>query len=371
MSLKAKIIILFIIAIIGGALAWFFFGGIDCIALKVDRTDAVKGVTVTGIVRSVEDVDITTEATGIIQKIFISTGADVEKGQVLAVLDKQEILGEFKAAQARIEAAQSRLSRNIIEYEDAIQDEERYEKLYRVGAVSKRQVEERTLRRQSLEEQMQEDRRQIEATRGELAAVQGRLENYTITAPVTGIITEKFVSTGDLVSPQQPLFRLVSPADIYLSTDVEEDELDIIQPGQNALVIFDAYPDRVFTEQVFYISRQVNPLTGTFEARITRPKETEMKILVGMTLDATIIQQQFNNVMIIPSDFILEEGNKTYVFKQANSFADKTEIKTKMFDNNRVLIEEGLKEGEVILKRVDEGKLKDGTKIKIKEVRGE
>lgn len=370
MNLKVKIFLILIILVLTGLLLWFFFGGVDCIALKVDRKDAVKGITVTGTVKSVEDVDVTTDVTGIIEIIHVKTGEEVVKNQELARLDRDEIKEEVEAARARLEAAQARVDREIVELEDAELDEKRYKELFEVGAVSKREEEERTLRREKLEEQIKEDKRQIEAAQAELAAAKARLENYIIKAPVSGTVTEKFVSTGDIVSPQQPLLRLVSPEDIYLSTEVEEDELDSVQPEQNALVIFDAYPDRVFTEEVYYVSRQVNPLTGTFEARITKP-ETETKILVGMTIDATIILKEFKNVLIIPSDFLLEEDNKTFVFKKVNYFADKTEVVTRIFDNNRVLVEAGLEEGDVILKRMDTGKLKDGTKIKVKEFRGE
>jgi len=369
MSLKKKILAVVIFIFIVGLAIWFFTGGVPCIALEVHRQDAVKGVSVTGSVSSSEDVQVTTRVTAIIEQILVQSGDNVKKGQVLAYLDRDEVLGQVSATEARVRSAQANLERSRVEYQDARSDEQRYRRLFELGAVSKRALEERTLRRTQLEDTINQSQSDIEAAQGELASTRGDLENYIIKAPVSGIITDKFVSTGDVVSPQQPLFRLVAPEKIYLRMEVEENELDSVQVGQNALVIFDAYPDKVFKEKIFRISREVNPVTGTFEARITKPAENKEKVLVGMTLDATIILEEYKNVMIIPSDFVTQENNKTFVFKKVNYFAKKAEIKTQVFDNNRVLVEEGLKEEEVILKRIGTGRLKDNAKIQVKEVR--
>lgn len=371
MSLKAKVILIFIIIALAVFAIWFFYAGVETVAIRVKKQDAVKGITVTGNVKSTEDVDVTAEVTSIIEKILVSTGADVVKGQVLAQLDTSEIIGKVEAAKARVKTAEAQLKRERVELEDAILDEKRYKKLYELGAVSKREYEERELRRERLEEIVILDKKQIDVAEGELGSIKATLELYTIRASVSGIIADKFISTGDLVSPQQPLFRLVSPEDIYLSVEVEEDELDEVELGQNALVIFDAYPEKVFEGKIFLISRQVNPLTGTFEARITKPDENKFKVLVGMTLDATIILEEFQDVMIIPADFVEIEQNKSYVYKNVGSFALRNEIESKIFDNNRVIVTKGLNVGDVILKRVGTGKLKDNQKVKIKEFKNE
>lgn len=366
MSLTKKIIAVVFFMAMALFPAWFFLGGVGCSALKIGKENAVKGVTVTGTVKTTEDVEITVTITGIIEELIVVAGDSVEQNQVLARLDRSKFNKEVAAARSKLETARITLRKNEFDLEDARLDEERYEKLFELGAVSKRELEERTLKRQRLKELLSENEKQIKTVEANLGAIEAVIKNYVVRAPISGIITDQFVSTGDLVSPQQPLFRLIGPEDIYLGTEVEEDELDLVQEGQKAIVIFDAYPEQVFNEEVYYISKQVNPLTGTFEARITRPVENGAKILVGMTLDATIIQEELENVIIIPSEFVLEENNSAYVFKQSNSFAKKILIKTKIFDNNRVLVEEGLKEGDIILKRTDTGKLKNNTKIKIK-----
>ncbi len=366
MSLKIKIFVIITFIIIAAIYVWYFFCGTETVGLEVERKDAVKAVTVTGTVVSSEDIDVTTEITGIIEKLYVGTNDFVEKGQILATLDNDEAVSDVKAAMARLSQMKFQLRKTKLEYEDANLDEERYEELFGVGAVSKREVEERQLRTKRLAEQIQENIRQIEASQAELSAAKSRLEDHIIRAPVSGYITDKFVSTGSVVSPQQPAYRLVAPEDIYLRAEVEENEIDLVRTGQTALVIFDAYPEKVFNQEVYLVTREVNPLTGTFEARITKPEEENVQVLVGMTFDSNIILNKVDDVIIIPADFIREENNRMFVFKLKGSFAEKVEIEAVSFDNNRILVEEGLKEGDVIIKRTDTGRLKHGMKIKFK-----
>ncbi len=370
MSLKKKIIALIIIitaALFAGW--WYFLSGANTVALQVKRQNAIKGITVTGNVESLEDVQITAEVTSRIEQMIVRTGDSVEKGQILAYLDREDLAGEVDAARARIQVLQEQLQRVRVQYQDAESDEERYKDLYDQGAVSKRDLEERTLKKLELDESIDQLQSEITAARGEFKAVKGRFDDYIIKAPISGIITDSYVSTGDIVTPQQILYRLVDPETIYLEADVEENELDAVRVGQKTLVIFDAYPDEIFVEQIYLISQEVNPVTGTFEARIYKPDTQERSILVGMTFDATIIVKEYKNILIIPADFVEIDNSDSYIYKLSNNFAVKTPVKTEFFDNNYVKVLEGAKEGEIILKKADKGKLTDNAKVKIVEYR--
>jgi len=199
---------------------------------------------------------------------------------------------------------------------------------------------------------------------GDTEAAKARLDNYVITAPVSGIITDRILHIGDIASPTSPIVRLVVPGLIYLSMEVEENEMKFIKKGQNALAVFDAYPEKVFKCSVKEIVKQVNPATGTFEVKLTKPIE-KINLNVGMTLDATIITNKYKNIIVIPTEFITQKNNETYVFTQFGFWARKTYIKIDNFDNNRTKIISGLKKGDVILKSVEKNKLKNNNHIKI------
>jgi len=108
----------------------------------------------------------------------------------------------------------------------------------------------------------------------------------------------------------------------------------------------------------------VNPATGTFETKLTYP-DKPVKLKVGMTLDATIITNKFKNIIIIPTDYIIQKKNETYVFKKFKFWAIKAPIKVENFDNNRTEVISGLKTGDIILKSIEKNKLKNYKHIKI------
>lgn len=418
----AVLLILFIL--------WFVFDGVPVHGYKVTRQDAVKGVAVTGTVKSIEDVLVTSGIIGVIDKFYIKEGDYVKQNQLIATLVRKEQLGDLESVHGRLETAywelqdlltepryqeverqkdvvsaakdkisglKYNLKRTEIDLTDARIDEDRYKLLEKSGAVTKREREQKTLRRRELEATIGETKQQINQAGAELSqemqtlsltiqkikeqqinaakgklksamgdtiATEGVFENYIITAPVSGIITKRLLHTGDTISPTSPIVRIVVPELIYLGMEVEENQLEFIKKGQKALAVFDAYPERVFNCSVRDIVKQVNPATGTFETKLTKPR-SNVKINVGMTVDATIITGKYKNVIVIPTEFIFQKDNKSYVFRKFGFWAVKTSVKTENFDNNRTKIISGIKSGDVILKSIEKNKLKGSEHIKI------
>jgi len=430
MNKKQKIISIVAAVLIILFILWFILDGVPVEAYKISPQDALKGVTVTGTVKSREDVLVTSSIIGNIDKFYIKEGDYVQAGQLIATLVRKTEFGNLESAQGALDTAfwdledlltepreqqvtiaktevdkvkqkfsilEFTIRRAKLDLEDAKIDEERYKTLEEAGAVSKRELEQKTLKRKELENTVGETQEQIHVTMDELIqakadlsltiqkikiqqikaakgklksaeggikSAEGNLENLIITAPVSGIIVDRILHIGDIASPTSPIARLIVPELIYLSMEVEENELKFIKKGQDVLAIFDAYPDKVFECSVKEIVKQVNPLTGTFEVKLTRP-EKNINLTVGMTVDATIITGKYKNIIIIPTDFVIQKEGKTYVFTQFGFWARKTYIKIDNFDNNRTKIISGLKKGDVILKSVERNKLKDNNHIKI------
>ncbi|HBG47969.1 MAG TPA: hypothetical protein DDW90_00340 [Cyanobacteria bacterium UBA9971] len=430
MNNKQKIIYITAAVLLILFVLWFIFDGVPVEAYKIIPQDAIKGVTVTGTVKSREDTLVASSIIGNIDKFYIKEGDYVKAGQLIATLVRTEQVGDVESAIGRFDTAyweledllteprrqeveiakaevdktkqklsilQFTIGRTRLDLQDAKIDEERYKTLEEAGAVSTRELEQKTLRKKELEKTLGETqeqihvsmdeikqakenlsltlqkikRQQVEAAKGRMKTAMGdteaakaRLDNYVITAPVSGIITDRILHIGDIASPTSPIVRLIVPELIYLSMQVEENELKFIKKGQDAFAVFDAYPDKVFECSVKEIVKQVNPLTGTFEVKLTRP-EKKINLAVGMTVDATIITGKYKNIIIIPTDFVIQKEGKTYVFTQFGFWARKTYIKIDNFDNNRTKVISGLKKGEVILKSVERNKLKENNHIKI------
>ncbi|EKE04483.1 MAG: efflux transporter, RND family, MFP subunit [uncultured bacterium] len=302
--------------------------------------------------------------------------------------------------QGNIGVLQQELQRARVQLQEAVTEEQRLQRLYQLGAVSLRELETALFARAQLEEQIgaienqieaaqarliqarqnlnlvqegatQEQiraaRGQVQAARGGVQSTLGRVENYIVRAPVTGYIVEKIRDIGEVASPTNPIARLVTPEALYLSTQVEENELGSIKAGQTVYVIFDAYPDRTFTGKVIQVSKNVDPITGTFEAKVSVPAQKGLPVLVGMTGDATIIIQRVENAIIIPEEFIYTENQRKYVLRKKGNEAIKTYITGVTFDNNRFMVTKGLCKGDVIVTGTEDKKVEPGNRIKVVE----
>jgi len=432
MNNKIKIVLIILAIILILLLLFLSLFTREVKAYKAIKNDAIKGITVTGTVKASDDVEVTTRITARLDKLLVSDGDYVKKGDLIAILKRDENLGDLKSAKGRLYTAQSelnnlltepreqnvsiararereviqrlqglhfRLKRNKVDLKDAQREEKRFKALYEAGAVSEREYLQVKLVRDELIQTIGETEEeidiqheqlkiakqdlslalnnikpeQIEAAQGRVVSAKGELDsslaelnNYLIRAPKDGYIADSFLDPGEIVSPSNPVVRLIVEESIYLGADVEENSINLLKKGQKALVIFDAYPEKVFESNIYFLDKLVNPETGTFEAKIKTPYKFSYKLLTGMTFDATIIINSFKNVIILPSDFVFKEEGNFFVFKKVGFWAKKTIIKAKEFDNGRIRVLSGIEQGDVVLKGLDSQKLKNHQLIKIR-----
>ena len=311
---------------------------------------------------------------------------------------------EIARAQVReirqnVEALSNQLEQNRIQLSDIQSEESRLRHLYEQGAVSFREYERTknqraqiqqtvsvstnqiqlqqarlTQARQNLSltlagpktEQIQAAQGQVITARGGTQSAEGLLDNYTLRAPISGYVTQKLLDKGEIASSTSSVLRMVAPDSIYLAAEIEETQLQDIKAGQTAFSIFDAYPAKAFKSSVYEVIKDVNPISGTFIAKVRIPY-TGLPVMAGMTADITIVVREIKNIVIIPTEFIQIQNKKQYVYKKIGNKSKKTYINAIIFDNNRSQVLSGLNTNDVIVKGYNGKKLKDDKKIKIKE----
>jgi len=411
-------------------LAWTF-GKIKVEAFRIKRIDSTKGVTITGTVQSPEDVGIEASFTAKIKKMLVDKGYFVKKGQILSILDKQEVIGNLITSEGQLESSkaqvknletepriqqaniaksqleenqnninvtQQELIKTKVQLKDALSDETRNLKLYQEGAVSFRDYEKTANLRKELQagvesinqqiqaaksrlnqakqnlslilagtksEQIEAAKAQVKSAVGGIQSTEGRLDNYTIRAPFNGYIAQKIMDVGEVTSTTSPIMRLIKPDNLYINAQVEENQMKDIQLGQNAIIVFDAYPGEMFTGEVFLVSKNVDPITGTFDVRIRLPIIKNRPIVVGMTSDVTVITKKIQKGIIIPAEFVSIQNKKKYVFVKKGNTAVKTYIDCYKFSNDKFIVTKGLKENAIIVKSLDTKKLHPNDRVKI------
>jgi RND family efflux transporter MFP subunit len=244
-------------------------------------------VHTTGILFTSEELKLSFKTGGIVAKIFVREGDKVRKGDLLASLNLLEI--NANAEQAKIG------------YDKAVRDYIRAENLLKEGAT--------TL------EKKQNAETAMNIAKNSLEIAQFNLQHSRIDAPDNGIIMKQFVKENELVSSGYPVF-LFGYSGKYWKVEAGLPDRDIIKinPGDSAVVRFDAYPGVRFSAMVDQVGEMSNPYTGTYEAELTL-KDAGYRLVSGFVASADIFPSVKKSCTMVPVGSIVEaDGLHGYIY---------------------------------------------------------
>ena len=303
-------------------------------------------------------VDIKPQVSGNIVGIFFRDGQQVRKGQKLYEIDQQQYSAAVEQAKANLAVAQANLNK-------AQQDADRYQDLAKDSAIA----------RQTLDHAIADldaNKRQVEAAKANVAAVQTNLNYSIIYAPFDGTIGISQVKVGTAVYPQS-LLNSVSTDD-PMAVDIAIDQAEIpmftryFEKGTKAQdSLFSAVlPDgSVYSRQgtLYTLDRSVDPTTGTLRARITFPNPKN-ELRAGLTTNIRVRHEAGDSSLLIPYKAVVEQLGEYFVYLADNgrAFQKKVTLGTKI--NDKIVIRGGIKPGdEVVTDGVQ--KLRDSIAIQV------
>lgn len=231
-------------------------------------------------------VSVSPKVAGQIDKVLVIDNQPVKKDDIVAIIDQEDYkvkLAQAKAAYERAILNQSNAKANLnaanSEIELAQRDVERYENLYKAGAVSKQTLDkaknnlEAVKARQTIAEQSifssnpaqnaKVADADLNALKAQLDAAQLALDYTYIKAPIDGTVSNKRVETGMMVQPGTPLFTIV-PNEVWVVANYKETQLEKIQKNQEVDIKIDAYPHKVFKGRVDSIQRASGAKSSLF-----------------------------------------------------------------------------------------------------------
>lgn len=299
-------------------------------------------------------VTATSEGMGKCTRVLVDEGDRVNAGDVLAELDKEELNAQLRSANAQLQKLKS--------------DYDRSKQLFEEGLAAKAEYDNA---RYSYEQQ--------------LAAVnqqQVQLDNMTIRAPITGVVTIRHIQQGDLVSSGAPAFDIVDTNSYILTINPPEQLLPRVEKGQKALVAIDAIKGDDFEAKVRRINPAVDPATGTVKVTLDFSNDIMSKLRESAFARVRLVLDTREDALLVPKDAVIEENARKYVFiiepddevspeDTAPSDADgeimiatRVEVKTGLEDNAKVEIVEGIDEHSPIV-TVGQQTLKSGSEVKL------
>ena len=259
---------------------------------KVERQNIQTTITATGTIEPVTSVTVGTQVSGIVSKLYVDYNSVVKKGQVIAELDKTNLISELNTARANLSSAESSAT-----YEQA--NYNRYKTLYDKGLVSADEYENALLSYQKAKEQ-------VNTSRESVRKAQTNLGYATITSPIDGVVLSKAVEEGQTVAASfntPELFTIAQDlTDMRVIADIDEADIGGVKEGQRVTFTVDAYPEDKFEGAVTQVRQQATTESNvvTYEVVISAPNN-DLKLKPGLTANVTIYTMEKNDVLAVPS----------------------------------------------------------------------
>ena len=289
-------VVVAIVAIIAVAV-WAFSGGkkeqqISFDTAPVASANIQNSITATGTIEPVTSVTVGTQVSGIVSKLYVDYNSVVKKGQVIAELDKTNLLSELATAKTQLATAQSQLSYQTANYK-------RYQTLFQKGLVAADDYDNAKLSyRQAVE--------QVASAKEEVQRAQTNLGYATITSPIDGVVLSKSVEEGQTVAASfstPELFTIAQDlTNMQVVADVDEADIGDVKEGERVSFTVDAYPDDTFEGTVKQVRQEATTTNNvvTYEVVISAPN-ADLKLKPGLTANVTIYTAERKGVLAVPS----------------------------------------------------------------------
>ena len=293
---------------------WLLSGGkkeekVSFETAKIEKQDIHTSITATGTIEPVTSVTVGTQVSGIVAKLYVDYNSVVKKGQVIAELDKTNLISELNRAKADLSSAQSTLN-----YETA--NFKRYQTLFDKGLVSANDYENAQLT-------YDKARQTVASSRESVQKAQTNLGYATITSPIDGVVLSKSVEEGQTVAASfntPELFTIAQDlTDMRVIADIDEADIGGVKEGQHVSFTVDAFPDDKFEGYVTQVRQQATTSSNvvTYQVVISAPNK-DLKLMPGLTANVTIFTLELNNVLAVPTkalrftpnEALLQEGQQ-------------------------------------------------------------
>lgn len=299
------------------------------------RADIYAVYSGTAPIEAFAEADVIAKVEGELKELLVEEGDDVTKGQIMARLDGDRLRLELSESQARLRKMQRDFQRN--------------KELQAKGLISEGDFE-----------KIQYDLEALEAANN-LASLE--LDYTQIRAPITGVVSQRFVKRGNTARVGDRLFRVTSFDPLVAYLFAPEREYRQLSPGQPVIIEIDALPDQQILAEVSRVSPVIDPDTGTFKITV-EISDSERRIKPGMFARISIVYDHHANALQVPRGAIVGDDQATSVFVVKDGVAHRKAVQTGFSQKGMIEITAGLTDGEQVI-TVGQVGLKDESGVTI------
>jgi cobalt-zinc-cadmium efflux system membrane fusion protein len=284
-------------------------------------------------------------AIGRVQKLFVTPGSSISKGQPLIAFDYVE-LGELQNSYAKARAAAEVTEAAL----------KRAEHLSTIGALPRSEYEKRKADHENSLAEVKDiefklSRYNVSSARltesGNLQ--ESKITNSVLRSPRSGVLIKFEAAEGEVVDPEHELFVIADLSRIWVEANVHETDMSLIKVGQNAEIHSDAYAGQTFSGKITKIGDVLDVETRTVKVRceVLNP-QTLLKL--EMFVHATIPTSQTRKALLVPSIAVQEIDHKPVVFvRKDDQHFEKRNIQTGEKNDLEIEVMSGVKAGEIVV----------------------
>jgi len=312
----------------------------DITVIPVEASHVIRGdisafYSATATLEAEDEATVVSKVRGIIDEIYVEEGDEVKAGEIIARIE----IDQYRIEAERARATMSRLKN----------DYNRNSELFERGMVSV--------------ETLQNAQFEYESQKASYELAELNLIHTAVRAPISGVISERFIKKGNMIGTDQQMFRVTDFSVLQAILHVPEHEMSIIRRGQLAELQVDALPGEIFEGRVERISPVVDFLSGTFKVTV-HVNQSGQTLRPGMFGRIKILYDTRHQTLKIPRNAVISEDNAHNVYVIKDSRAFKKQIQTGYSSGRNVEVISGLEDGDIVV-TIGQGSLQDSSRVNI------
>ena len=358
--------------------------------VEVKRGDVTKSVTATGTIQPITQVEVGTQVSGVVNKIFVDFNSEVKQGQLIAELDKTNLLSALSQAKAMYDNAS-----NELKYQESVYN--RQNELYKKGIITQTDYDLALYNYNNAKGNVVQRKADLDKAKTNL----GYAEIYS---PISGVVLSRAVDEGQTVAASlntPTLFTIARDLkEMQVEANVDEADIGQVKMDQRVTFTVDAFPGEEFDGKVTQV--RLNPTTSSNVVTYTvviKADNPELKLMPGMTATITIFTKELQNIVVLEAkaanakieiplvEQYYKQQGKTFDFRSfgpppmknqkvvwvvKNGELERREVKLGISNGVFVEVIDGLAEGDHVLSSISgvKSNFGSGTKTEVKETSG-
>jgi RND family efflux transporter MFP subunit len=288
---------------------------------KVVADSLSTAMSANGHFEAKNQIDLSSKTSGRITRILVEEGSVVKKGQVIAVIEADDLSVEVNSSQ--------------VNYQNALKDKQRYENAFATGGVTRQQLDQATLA--------------LNNASARLSTSKIRISDANIRSSINGIVNKKYIEPGAIVAAGTKLFELVDISEIVLRVSITEAQVAALKTGDNVNVRASAFPDQEFAGRVGFIAAKADEALN-FPIEVALRSNPGNMIKAGMYGTAVFNFTGTKPVIQVPRTAFVGSvsSNQVYMMTPDSTAVLRSVVSGRVI-GDRVEVLEGLKENEMVI----------------------